>query len=272
MKLTFETLLVETHDQICEITLNRPRVLNALDPTMRNELTAALSEAERDPDIRAIIITGSGRAFSVGVDLSHAATREVEDETARFWRTNAHNFVREHLRIWDMGKPVIAAVNGYAMGAGCDLALICDITLASEEAVFGEPEIRQISGPVTLVMPSIIGWKKAKELLLTGNSLSAREALEWGLVNHVYPADQLMAEARELASKLVRIDPFTMELNKHAINRTMEFAGFKEAIAYNADLTALGYVYAPAEVRRANKQAIREHGLKAFLNRRDAQF
>lgn len=272
MQPHYETILVEVRDRICEITLNRPRVLNAMDPTMRRELVAALDQAEADPEVRALILTGAGRAFSVGVDLTHAATRSVESETASFWRANACQFVRDSLRIWDMTKPVVAAVNGYAMGAGCDLALICDITLASADAVFGEPEIRQVSGPPTLVMPWVIGWKKAKELLLTGDSVTAGEALEWGLVNHVYPADQLLAEARKLAGKLARIDPFTMELNKHAINRSVEMAGFREAIQYNADLTALIYVSKPADLRAEGKRAVREKGLKAFLNQRDSQF
>ena len=246
------------------LVLNRPAVLNALDDELRDALTAAVAEAEADPDIRVIVIAGAGRAFCSGYDLSGSTPDDVWG-----WRTVLAADVAATLAIWRCSKPVIAQVHGFAMAGGLALALACDLVVASEDARLGEPEIRFGSAPVTLLMPFLIGQKATRELLLTGDLVDAVEARRLGLVNRVVPAERLSAEVDALAETLARVEPDVMAPTKLMLNRSMEAAGFLAAVEAGLDLQS---IVNTSETARAFDAVIRRDGLKAALAWRDRRY
>lgn len=268
MQLT--TLIYEVAEPIAHITLNRPNVLNAINNAMERELIQAFDAAEADPRVRVVLLSGAGRAFSAGYDLKETATNPVKGTVAWQRRLSAH--LRQMLRIWELEKPVVAAVHGFALGGGCDLALICDLTVAGAGAYFGEPEARFGSGVVTMVMPWLMGMKKTRELLYLGHDrISAAEAEGLGLVNRVVPDEQLLAEARQLALEIARVDPEVVRLTKLSINRTYEIAGFLSALKANVDIATV-IETSDTPDRREFDRLRAEKGLKAALEWRDNRF
>lgn len=265
----YELLTVQVEENICIIALNRPTVLNALNVPIRKELADALSEAEADSQVRVVILTGTGRAFCVGADLAAAAERPVETETMEFWQGSSQQAVCEGLQIWSFKKPIIAAVNGFALGMGCDLALMCDLVIASETASFGMPEIRGRSGEMTLIVPWLVNAHLAKEFLLLGERIPATEAHRIGLINRVCPLERLLSDARQMAATLARIDPFTLAMNKASINRTYEMMGLRTSLNAHAEVIAQLHASDPPHERADRKRLIRERGLKAALEQRD---
>ena len=263
-------LLIDDVGPVRRLTLNRPAKLNALSSEVVESLSAGLAEAARDDAVRVLIVRGAGRAFCAGYDLEEDAVAEGWDG-ARWRAALAHDAARM-VELFDHPKPVIAQVHGYCLAGGCDLMMMCDVAIASEDALFGEPEIRFGSGVVTMVMPWLIGARKAKELLLTGEDrISATEALRIGLVNRVVPADRLDEATLAFAEEVAKLDPVAVALTKAAINRSLEVAGFREALAANVDLDA---VIEAAEVpeRREFNRIRGERGLKAAIAWRDARF
>ena len=186
--MAFETLLYEENDGIGYLTLNRPDKLNALSPTLMAEFREALEGIEANPDVRVVILTGAGRAFSAGFDIESEASEpggeplSVDGRRSRL-KANIDTF----LMVWNLSKPVIAAVNGYALGGACELVQICDVKLASERAVLGEPEIRLGFGAPLLMTPYSVNLAMAKEMMLTGDMIDAHEAARIGMVNRVVP-------------------------------------------------------------------------------------
>jgi enoyl-CoA hydratase/carnithine racemase len=267
-------LLEEDVGPVRRLTLNRPDVLNALSAALVEDLSAALARAAEDETARVVVIRGAGRAFCAGYDLKEEAAHLSEHGAldVAAWRDALAQDVGKMLEIFDHPKPVIAEVHGYCLGGGCDLMMMCDLAIAADDALFGEPEIRFGSGVVTMVMPWLIGARRAKELLLTGEDrLNADEALRLGLVNSVVPHDQLEQETLALAGKIAVMDPIALSLTKKSINRSMEIAGFREALAANVDLDAVIESTETPERKEFNR--IREeHGLKAALKWRDQRF
>ena len=177
------------------MTLNRPEKLNALSTVLMAELREALTTIEIDPEIRVVILTGAGRAFSAGFDIQkNPEEPELHEIPADTRRAHLTSHVDTFMMIWNLSKPVIAAVNGFALAGACELVQVCDIKIASERAVLGEPEIRAGLGPPLLITPFSVGPMKAKELLLTGDSIDAHEALRLGMINWVVAHEDLMAE------------------------------------------------------------------------------
>ena len=185
------------------LTLNRPDKLNALNGAMVAALMTALDAAEADPDVRVIVLSGAGRAFSSGYDLTEEAEGTIGGPVE--WRDLLAADVAATLRFLDSPKPVIAQVHGYALAGGLELAMACDLVVAAEGTKLGEPEIRYGSAPVTLLMPYLIGQKRTRELLLTGNLIDAVEAERIGLVNRVVPLEGLAAAVDALADRLARV-------------------------------------------------------------------
>jgi enoyl-CoA hydratase len=257
-------LLRETTDWGVRLTLNRPSKLNALSGELRDALTAAVAAAEADPEVRVIAIAGSGRAFCSGYDLSEDAPDDVWG-----WRKILAEDVAATLAIWRCSKPVIAQVHGFALAGGLELAMACDLVVASDDARLGEPEIRFGSAPVTLLMPFLIGQKATRELLMTGDLVDAAEARRMGLVNRVVPADRLAAEVDELAETLARVEPDVMAPTKLMLNRAMEASGFLAAVEAGLDLQSIVNTSATA---RAFDEIIRRDGLKAALAWRDQRY
>ena len=246
------------------LTLNRPDKLNAISAELRDELTAAIAEATDDERVRVIAIAGAGRAFCSGYDLS-----EGQPDTAWGWREVLGRDVAATLAILHCPKPVIAQVHGYALAGGLELAMACDLIVVADDARLGEPEIRFGSAPVTLLMPFVIGQKKTRELLLTGDLIDAAEAERIGLVNRVVPAERLAAEVDALADRLARVDPDVMAPTKLMLNRAMDAAGFAAAVEMGLDLQSFINMSASS---REFEGVVRRDGLKAALAWRDARY
>jgi enoyl-CoA hydratase len=272
--MTEPVLLEEDVGRVRRLTLNRPDVLNALSSELVDRLSDALERAAGEEAPRVVIIRGAGRAFCAGYDLKEEAERQAREGPldAAGWRAELQGGVSHMLELFDHPKPVIAQVHGYCLAGGCDLMMMCDLAVASDDAVFGEPEIRFGSGVVTMVMPWLVGARKAKELLFTGEDrIPADEALHLGLVNRVVPAERLDQEALELAQRIAVLDPVGISLTKRAINRAWEAAGFRQALEANVDIDA---VIEAAEVpERTEFNRIRAaEGLKAAIAWRDSRF
>src|SRR3984885_2400469 len=207
-------ILFDVHGGIARITLNRPEVLNAMDPATYDEVTAALQRVDADPDILAGIITGAGeRAFTAGADLKLMHTGNGNLGDWRPWRPDR----------WDFGvqvsKPLVAAINGYALAGGLELALICDIRIASPNAIFGTPEVKWnlLHGFGAYRLPRIISLSHAMEMLLTGEFIDAETALRIGLISRIVPADELMPEAARMAGRIAANGPMAVRMTKELV-------------------------------------------------------
>lgn len=246
------------------LVLNRPAKLNAISAELRDELTAAIADATADKRVRVIVIAGAGRAFCSGYDLSEAAPTTAWD-----WRDVLARDVEATLAVWSCPKPVIAQVHGYALAGGLELAMACDLIIAADDAQLGEPEIRFGSAPVTLLMPFVIGQKRTRELLLTGDLIGAVEAERIGLINRAVPMDRLAPEVDALAARLARVPPDVMAPTKLMLNRAMDAAGFAAAVEMGLDLQSFVNMSATA---REFDAIVRRDGLKAALAWRDERY
>jgi enoyl-CoA hydratase len=251
------------------LVLDRPDRLNALSHELVDALDHAIAAAATDPTVRVVVIEGAGRAFSAGYDLNEEVDEVIEGPLQ--WRDLLARDIAVTMRIWDCPKPVIAQVHGYCLAGALEVAMACDLIIAAEGTKLGEPEIRYGSAPVTLLMPALIGQKKTRELLLTGDLIDAAEAERIGLVNRVVPAERLAAEVDALADRLARTPPEVMRLTKHLLNRAMEAAGLHEAIAAGLDLGALINAADTPEQREWDA-IVRRDGLKAALAWRDRRY
>ena len=235
--MAFETLLYDERDGIGYLTLNRPEKLNALSPTLIAEFREAMEAIEANPDVRVVILTGAGRAFSAGFDIESEASGpageplSVDGRRSRF----KHN-IETFLMVWNLSKPVIAAVNGYALGGACELVQVCDVKIASDRAMLGEPEIRLGYGAPFLITPYSLNLALAKEMMLTGDVIDAHEAARIGMVNRVVPHDNLLAECERVAQKMRGVSAIGIKTTKLSVNRALESAGFLSALNHNLEL------------------------------------
>lgn len=210
--MDFECILYEKADGVATIKLNRPKVLNAMNKQLWLDFQAALEDVKIDPEIRALIVTGEGRAFSTGADLKESKTR-----TAGEYRDYLVELQETSRKIIRFEKPTIAAINGYALGSGYELALACDIRIAAEDAKIGSPEARvnsSVTGGAMRLIQDLVGPGKARELLFTAENIDGKEAERIGLVNKAVPADRLMDEARKMAGKIAENSPFSIKMIK----------------------------------------------------------
>jgi enoyl-CoA hydratase len=257
--MQFSNLLAEIDAKVATVTINRPKVLNALDETTLKELDLAFSAFAADPEVKVVILTGAGeKAFVAGGDI--AAMQPLGPVAARAFAIMAQEVLS---RIERFSKPVIAAINGYALGGGCELAMACDLRIAAESARLGQPEINLgiIPGWAgTQRLPRLVGKGRAKELLFTGEMIDAREAWRIGLVNRVVPAAELMNTARELAGKIAGKGQLALALAKEAVDRGLEM-DLARANACEADL--FGLCFATED---------QKEGMLAFLEKRTAVF
>jgi enoyl-CoA hydratase len=257
--MTFETLLIERDGAVAIVTINRPAVLNALNVQTLDELRRVVLDLKQDDGVRAVIVTGAGeKAFVAGADINELA---VQTPTGG----REHALGGQHVLdlIENMGKPVIAAINGFALGGGCELAMACTLRLAADTARLGQPEIALGLLPGyagTQRLPRLVGRGKAMEMMLTGTPIGADEAQRIGLVNRVVPAADLMAEARAWAAQLARSAPIAMRYIINAVNKGTEMP-FAEACQYEA--TLFGLVASTDDMRE---------GTKAFLEKRKPEF
>ena len=262
-----DLVLREDDGPVRTITLNRPEKLNALSSPLVEALSATLAETAADPEVRVVVIAGAGRSFSAGYDLDEE-TPGCEDAIADGLR---HSLARL-LEIFDQPQPVIAQVQGHCLAGGCDLMMMCDLAVVSQDAFFGQPEIRFGSAIVAHVMPWLIGARRAKELVLTGfDRIDAATAFEIGLVNLVVPPDRLRAETMDLAHRLAVVDPEVMRLTKRAMNAGWEEAGFRAALRTGVELGAA--IEANRSPERVEfERIVAEQGLREAVRWRDERF
>ena len=255
---SFETLLFEKRERVGIITINRPDKRNALNIKTREEGAALLDELRNDPSIGVVVITGAGdKAFIAGADIAEFAGRTAMMQrdvmTARSLFTALDTFP----------KPIIAMINGYCLGGGCELALACDIRIASETASFGQPEINLgiiPGGGGTQRLTRLIGEGKAMEMILTGEIIDAKSAYALGLVNHVFPADQLQAKTMEIANRIAEKSPIAVSLAKEAVKLASR-STLDEGLRREVDLFALCF-----------STEDKNEGVSAFLEKRKPEF
>jgi enoyl-CoA hydratase len=265
-----DVLLSEDLGPVRRLTMNRPKALNALSGELISAMSDAFASAGKDERVRGVILRGEGRAFCAGYDLNEDAEAGSKDVAG--WYEELRDSAAHMMEIFDCPKPVIAQVHSYCLAGGCDLMMMCDLCVCADDAFFGEPEIRFGSGVVTMVMPWLLGARKSKELLYTGEDrINAQDALAMGLVNRVVARDQLDDATLELANEIAKNDPVAIAMTKRSINRAWEAAGFREAIASNVELDS---VIEAAEVpeRIEFRKITQEEGLKAAIAWRDARF
>ncbi len=256
--MSYETLIVQIEEGIATVTLNRPNVLNALSNQVFGELAEVATQLANDDSVRVVIITGGDKVFAAGADINQMATATAVDVATS--EKPSHKAFRI---IENMPKPVIAAVAGYALGGGCELTLVADVRIAADNAQFGLPEIKLGILPGaggTQRLPRLIGAGKAKELIFSGDFISAEEALRVGLVNKVVPADQLFEEARKMAKRFANRGAIALCMAKSAVNEGLRM-----------DLEAgLQYEHKCFSLLFATED--QKEGMKAFMEKRPAKF
>ena len=256
--MEFKDIILDKQEGIAKITLNRPDAMNAFSLGMREEVGTAFESFASDDEVRAVVLTGAGRAFCAGGDIK--GWGDLGDDGLKTLLTLAHRAVRA---ITTLEKPVIAMVNGAAAGAGCNLALACDLIIASDKARFGETFVKVGLGPDwggAYFLPRLVGMAKAKELLFSGKVIDANEALQIGLVNQVVPSDQLEATTMELAKQLAKSATKAIGLTKSFLHKVWQM-DLDAALEYEGNVQA-------ACIKTYDHQ----EGVKAFLEKRPAEF
>jgi enoyl-CoA hydratase/carnithine racemase len=266
---------------IATINFNRPDVMNAITPELEAELHRAFDEADDDPAVRVIILTGSGNAFSAGYDMGSAERQasgtKPSDPTGKsigefiaHWQRNDAANIEKLMHLWRLSKPVIGAVNGWAMGGGFWYQLATDITIASDRAVFAQPEVRHISN-TTLLFALLCGWKVANRFAITGDHFDAQEALRIGMINEVVPHDELMPRARELAERIAMVPEASVRMNKAVAMMGLQASGAYAGMLLNGALSAIVHSsFGPERERLFEAQ--QEHGMRGYLDARDGPF
>jgi enoyl-CoA hydratase len=267
---TYQSIRLERSGPIAVLTLARPERLNAIDKRMLEELQHALDAVERDEEFRVLVVKGAGGNFSSGFDLKEQMEARPSGHEA--WRKILDRDFSAVTRFWHLKKPTIAAVQGFCLAGACELALMCDITIAAEDAIFGEPELKFGAGIVVMILPWLVGPKRAKEIIFTGaDRVAAPEAARIGLVNRVVPTDQLESAALALARRIAVIDPALVQRTKRAINQCFETMGLVEALnaALDIDLAIEGEGSAD---KHKFMEIARKDGLRKAIAWRDARF
>lgn len=278
----YKNILYQKQRKGVLITLDRPNALNAINEELMNELDQAMAEAETDAEIRAVVITGADGAFSVGEDISGD-----DPETAwpygiptgtslnatynKFRDADRKDILGRQLYRWQYPKPIIGAVSGWCLGAGSWLALTCHITIAADDAVFGQPQVRH-GANTDFIWVALAGFKNALRYSLTGDHVDAKEALRIGLVNQVVAKDQLLETCFQFVERVAHVPPETVKINLHISTLGMEMMGLRKAWTLNAELAAMARLTKREEFNKRLENAKKKGGLAAFLQERDAPF
>ncbi len=264
------TILVEVADGVGHLKFNRPKQLNAFNNELMTAAIAAVDEFNSNSDVRAILVSGEGRAFSAGFDLKAASERSLESATD--WRRQLELQFDFIMSFWNARVPTIALVHGYCLAGAFEASLACDMTIAAEGSFFGEPEVRFGSGAVAMLFPWVTGPKQAKEIMLTGDDrIPAERALQMGLINKIVPQDELISEGRRVASRIAKAAPDSVEKSKLAINRSYDIMGFRNALAMGLDID-VDINSTPTWEKQEFSRIRKEQGVKAAIAWRDARF
>ena len=268
----WQTIEYEKKEKIAVIRLNRPKAMNAMNFQMMDELSEALRAADADDEISVVVLGHNGPHFGAGYDLKENWREKHKGaEGVLGTRNMLQACVDFEYGPWDCSKPVIAMGRGYCLAGSCELAMMCCVTFATESAKFGEPEIRFSTSPPMLVMPWMVGLKKARELLYTGDMIDAQEACAIGMINRVFADDELEAETFRYARRCAAISLEGLRITKASINRGAEIAGFRQAMSYGLELGAM-LDATPTESYRMFKEVTERDGLKAAIRWRESQF
>jgi len=262
--MAYSTISLEKAEGIATLTLNRPEKLNAINETMAVELLDAITKVEQDKDVKVFIITGTGRAFSAGADVKDLFFKAIEQRKRGEERFDILGWMDKMcLQVKNMPKPVIASINGHAIGIGVTFPLQCDIRIASEEAIFSMPFVRLGIIPEcgsTYTLPRLVGIAKACELIFTGKSISAKEAKEIGLVNEVVPAAELQKTTYELAKTITQGAPLAIQMARKGLYQGLD-ADIQSQLRYEGSALSI-----------LTKSEDHEEGVRAFLEKRQASF
>ena len=268
--MTFQSIIYSVADHVAQLTLNRPERLNALHAGALHEINAAMDQAEADADVRVIVVSGAGRAFSSGFDLK--AQMEQKPKGDAVWRAILDLDFDTTMRFWNSPKPTIAAVHGACLAGAFELAMACDITIADEDATFGEPELKFGAGIVTLLLPWMTSPKQAKRIILSADDrIPAREALAMGLVSRVVAPGTHLAEALRTARGIALMDPNLVVQTKKALNRTYDIQGMPTALRMALDIDHTIESHGSPD-KRAFMDIARERGMREAIAWRDARF
>ena len=265
-------VLNDVDDKVSIITLNRPDKLNAISHELQQALTETFERADADPGTCVVLLRAEGRSFCAGYDIG---TKGPDADDWRSDPTRAHAHLQPQLEFemmpWLMKKPVIASVQGHVLGGGCELVMLCDLTIAADNATFGEPEVRFSAVGPAIVMPMIIGYKKARELLYFGDQIDAQTALDLGMINRILPLAELRTASLSYVKRLSLISPEALYATKRAVNRVADAAGFCTALY--AGLDVVGPLYATAtEHGMRLREIARTEGVPAAVRWRSDQF
>lgn len=260
-------LLIDTPaESIRRLTLNRPEKRNALSNSLRGALFAALEAADRDRDVRVVIIRGAGVCFSSGYDL--ASRESLPFHTAGAQGQWARHVVEGCFRMWDMAKPIIAQVHGWCLAGGSELAVACDLVYVASDAKIGYPAVRTMAPPDNQYHAWLMGMRAAMELMLTGDAISGDEAVRLGFANRAFASPELERGVLAMAERIAKVDPELVQLNKRAVHRQMEAMGMRAGLRSGTDLHALGW---HTSASRAFMTDLREN-VTAALTQRDSTF
>ena len=276
----YESILYEKQRQGVLITLNRPGTNNAMTRKMQDEMYDAMDEAVADPEVRAIVLTGAGNAFSSGYDQGGGGSLRQRETAWPYGITegmSAAEYIDARrsgsnnnylLHMWELGKPVIGAINGWAMGGGSWYALFSHITIASENAVFSQPEVRHGSN-TSFMWTLLAGFKNALRYGLTGDHIDAQEALRIGIVNKVVPQDDLLDECFSIVERIALVPPETVKINLAIATMGLEMMGLRDAVYWDSQLASPARVLLREEYRRPLDEARKNEGVRAYLRLRD---
>lgn len=250
------------------VILNRPEKRNALSNPLRKELFSTLEEADRNDQVRVIILSGTGSCFSAGYDLSSEVSSDLPYHTSKtdgFW---PRHVVEGAFKIWDLSTPVIAQIHGYCLAGGTELAAACDLVYVSEDAEIGYPVVRSMSPPDNQFFPWLLGMRNAMEMMLTGESISGKEAVEKGFANQSFDLENLPEEVLSIAKKVAKIPPELQAINKRTVHRQMEIMGMRTGIRSGTEMQAL------AMHSKVTQEHLKElaKGLNEALTKRDKEF
>ena len=284
--MSYQYILYDVADRLATITLNRPEVRNALNWPLLDELSDALKRAEKDQEVRVIILKGAGTCFSAGHDLSATMGKPDRQQDPRSWneivggqgegasvwdsRARVQCHIDRDLEIWNCWKPVIAQVHGFCLGGSIGLALSCDLLIASKDARIGYPPVRSMApGEEISLFSWHVGIKRAKWLSFTGDSLTAKEMLQFGVANWVFPKSKLDEETRKIARRIANVDSELLSLSKTLVNRIFEHQGLPQTMKTSGELVSFG---PSLRSLRAFERTVHEKGVKVAAAERDAPF
>lgn len=266
-----EVAFYEVDGNVAVMTMNRPEKRNALSTGLKERLIELFHRAEADDNIAVVVLRGAGRTFCAGADISPDPGKEQRKGDALKTHEHHRRTLNFHLTPWELSKPVIASIQGHAMGAGCELAMMCDISIAADTAVLGEPEIRFASIGTAVIMPWIVGHKRARQLLYLGDTVTAARAEQIGMVNLVVPETDLEAETMKFAHRMALVGRETLSAVKMAVNRGIEAQGFHDALKSGLATVAMTHT-SNIESDRNFYEKVAEEGAAAAFRWRNAQF